>query len=223
MPERTFILGLTNVANARVLRDHALIRLRDARAPTVALSGGSRSEGGANAPGSIPFTVSLSSAFPDPVRVQYQTVNATARSGVDYRPAQGTLIFAPGITNLTVSVDLFGNDTWEMDRRFHLVLGSVSNGRLGFAEAEGIIIDDDRRDTATAIINHITVEDGAVRIRYTVPAGLTVALEAASEWTTPVPWRVISEPRLSDGSMAEVMDTSPGENTQRFYRLRVTP
>jgi hypothetical protein len=223
MAERTFTLGLTNVVNARLLRDHAVIRLRDTRVPTVTVSGGSQLEGAPSAPASIPFTVSLSSTLPEAVRVQYQTVNTTARAGIDYRPAQGTLIFPPGITNLTVAIDLFGNERWEADRRFHLVLGSVSNGRLGVTEAAGLIIDDDRGDTPTALIHYLSLEEGVVRIGYTVPAGLSVVLEAASEWITPAVWKAVSEPRLSDGNLTEVSNTPEDHVTQRFYRLRVTP
>jgi uncharacterized repeat protein (TIGR01451 family) len=224
LAERAFVLGLTNITQARPFRDQALVRLRDARVPAVTVSGGSQHEGGPGAPASIPFTVSLSSTFPAPVHVEYQTANATARDGIDFRSAQGTLIFPPGVTERTLAIDVFGNDVREEDRRFQLVLGSVTNGRLGVAAAEGIILDDDRHDAPGVLLHHVSVQDGQVRLAYTVATGWFVVVEATSAWGNPVPWKAITEPRLSDGRLTEVTDTlGPEPTTQRFYRLSVRP
>lgn len=60
-------------------------------------------------------------------------------------------------------------------------------------------------------------------LAYTVAAGWFVVVEAASAWANPVPWQAITEPRRSDGTLTEVMDTLRPESTQRFYRLSVRP
>jgi uncharacterized repeat protein (TIGR01451 family) len=221
--DRTFLIGLTNITQARPLHDQAVIRLLDGRFPTVTASGGSHLEGDPGARASIPFKVSLSSTFPAPVQVEYQTANATARAGIDFRSAQGTLIFPPGVTERTLAIDVFGNDEREEDRRFHLVLGSVTNGRLGVAAAEGIILDDDRQDAPGVLLHHASVQEGRVRLAYTVTAGWFVVVEATSVWDDPVPWKPVTEPRLSDGTLTEVTDTLGPETTQRFYRLSVRP
>ena len=54
------------------------------------------------------FTVSLSAASGQQVQVNYATSESSAKSGIDYTHASGTLIFAPGETSKLVAVAVVG-------------------------------------------------------------------------------------------------------------------
>jgi hypothetical protein len=58
--------------------------------------------------GAANFTVRLSRPAPTPVRVHYSTIESTARAGVDFTPAWGTLVFEPGEVEKQVDVPLLG-------------------------------------------------------------------------------------------------------------------
>ncbi len=55
------------------------------------------------------FTVSLSTPSSHQVTVNYQSADNTALAGVNYRPVGGLLLFAPGQTSETISVQVLNN------------------------------------------------------------------------------------------------------------------
>jgi hypothetical protein len=59
---------------------------------------------GTTGPLSATFTVTLSSASTDTIKVNYTTQDGTAKAGTDYTAESGTLTFAPGQTSATISV-----------------------------------------------------------------------------------------------------------------------
>ena len=56
-----------------------------------------------NAPGSLTFTVTLSSASAQTVTVGYATSEGSALDPEDYSGGSGTLAFAPGVTSRTIT------------------------------------------------------------------------------------------------------------------------
>ena len=91
------------------------------------------------------FTVRLSRAdATDAVTVMYSTADGTAAAGSDYIAVSGTLSFAVGEDDQTVSVPLVDDDDVEDAETFGLVLGSPSsNAELGDGEASVLVLDDD--------------------------------------------------------------------------------
>jgi hypothetical protein len=71
------------------------------------------------------FTVSLSAASDEVVTVDYSTVDGTAAAGTDYAAASGTLIFRPGETTKTITVQLLNADF--ADRYFYVELSGATN------------------------------------------------------------------------------------------------
>ena len=61
--------------------------------------------------------VHLSHPSSQPSSVNYQTFDSGAIAGVDYVAASGTLVFAPGETRKSFSVDLIGNTTGDFNTR----------------------------------------------------------------------------------------------------------
>jgi Calx-beta domain len=88
------------------------------------------------------FTVSLSAASSQTVTVAYATANDTAGAN-DFRPAAGTLTFAPGQTSATITVVVVGDTAVEPDEQFFVNLTNAVNAVITDAQAVGTIRNDD--------------------------------------------------------------------------------
>ena len=99
------------------------------------------------------FRVTLESASSGTVTVNYATVDGTATAGEDYTAMSGTLTFAPGETEKTVSVAIIDDELEDSGETFTLVLSDPSGAVLeDDSEATGTILnteDDYGQDTTT--------------------------------------------------------------------------
>ncbi|CAB3396772.1 unnamed protein product [Caenorhabditis bovis] len=88
------------------------------------------------------------------VTVHYRTIADTAQEHSDFEPVEGTLTFAPGVTEQHIKVKIVDNDIYEDDEQFFVRLSQVRAfrsehfssvpSRLGLAStATVIVIDDD--------------------------------------------------------------------------------
>jgi hypothetical protein len=80
--------------------------------------------------GRATFMVWLNKPSIATVTVGYATADDTTSAGIDYRPATGTLSFAPGEVVKTVTVDLVNDADTEPDEFFTLVLSNPGNATL---------------------------------------------------------------------------------------------
>jgi len=101
----------------------------------------SQPEGDSNS--NMVFTVKLAEAASENVVVVYNTANGTATAGSDYTATSGTLTFAPGVTELLVTVQILGDNLDEADETFSLVLSAPQNASIAAGTAVGTIQDDD--------------------------------------------------------------------------------
>ncbi len=94
---------------------------------------------------SLDFAVTLSRAASGPVSVDYATENGTATAGEDYTAASGTLVFAAGETEKTVSVPLLDDAHDEGKETFTLKLSNPQGAylRAMHREAKGVIRNED--------------------------------------------------------------------------------
>ncbi len=103
------------------------------------------------------FTLRLASAAPVDMQVQVETVDETARSGIDYQSVKRTVTIPAGSTALEVAVPIIGNTQFEATRVFSLRVTEPASGRvLDTAIAE--IADDD------------------------TPAGVSLPMELSARW-----------------------------------------
>ena len=117
----------------------------------VSVSDGGVVEGDAGARAAV-FTVTLADVAPDayPVSVAFDTSDGTADAN-DYRPTSGTLTFdAGGETTKTISVDVFGDTTYEADETFFMRLSTESQGTIVQSAGVGTIQNDDAAPPAPA-------------------------------------------------------------------------
>ena len=112
--------------------------------PTVSVEDGSAREND----GTIEFTVSLDRANSEEASsvdwaTQEDGTTAAATSGADFIAASGTLNFAIGETEKTVTVTLLDDAVDENHETFNIVLSNPTNLTLGTSTATGTILDDE--------------------------------------------------------------------------------
>jgi uncharacterized repeat protein (TIGR01451 family) len=137
----TLFFNLTNATGATILRSQAVGTILDDEAllsvNDVALVEGT---GGTT---SAVFAVSLNKATANTVRVGFATAPLTAGIGVDFVSTNGTLQFAPGVTNLSVAVTVLADAMNETDEMFALNLFSPTNAILLKGQGICTITNDD--------------------------------------------------------------------------------
>ena len=94
--------------------------------------------------GPFRFYIDLSGVSQKPVTVGYATMDGTAKAGVDYAAASGTVMIPAGQTETYVDVSVMGDSLRRADQIFYVQLSSPVNGTLGSAsEATGTIVNTD--------------------------------------------------------------------------------
>jgi hypothetical protein len=86
------------------------------------------------------FTVALDRPSGQNVAVNFATVDNTAISGVDYIGLSGGLVFAPGVTTLSVTVPILTSNVYSANKTFLLNLLAPVNAIFGDPQGIGRII-----------------------------------------------------------------------------------
>jgi Calx-beta domain/FG-GAP-like repeat len=177
--------------------------------PSVRVSDATVTEGHAGTR-NINFTVSLSAAYSQPVTVTYQTADVTAVAGRDYHAASGTLTFAPGETEKTITVLVIGDRLGESTEYFSVTLSGAPTTPLLGSHAFGYILDDEPS---------ITIEDVARKEGHsgTTLFVFTVTLSAASDVLVSVNYGIL-DGTAEDGedytaATYETLTFAPGQTT----------
>ena len=131
--------------------------------------------------GSLVFTVRLDGASAKEVTVGYAVTEGTATAGVDYTAvAAGTLTFAAGTTEQTVTVPVLDDAVHEPDETLTLTLSGPTNAALADASATGTIANDEATPVVSLGLDPSSVaENGGA-------SAVTAALSGASSETVTV-------------------------------------
>lgn len=122
------------------------------------------------------FTVTLNSASPTDVAVDYATTDSTATTADnDYTASSGRITIPAGLTYTKFTVTLIGDLHPEPNETFTVTLSNPSGALLADAQGVGTILND---DGATLRISDVTVVEGDSG---TTTAALTVSLSAPSD------------------------------------------
>jgi hypothetical protein len=143
-PNETFFVNLSSPTNASVSDGQGIGTIMDDE-PRISISDVSKTEGKKNQTTQFTFTVTLSAAYDQAVTVSFQTVNGTATTGDnDYVAQTGTLIFKPGETTKTITIEVKGDSKKEGNETFYVDLSGLSGNSL-FSKHRGIgtILNDD--------------------------------------------------------------------------------
>jgi hypothetical protein len=155
--------------------------------PEISVADVSVKEGDSGATNAA-FVVSLSSSptVSKPVSVAYSVVAGSATAARDYTAVSGTLTFAPGETQKTVTVPVIGDRTREANETLTLRFTNPTNATLAKADGLGTILDDDSAaagGTPSIVLSELRVNEGNSGRPL---ATLTVSLSAAATKTVSV-------------------------------------
>jgi len=158
------------------------------------------------------FTVTLSAASSQTITVAYATANNTATAGNDFQAASGTLTFAPGETNMTVTVLVNGDRLAEPNETFVINLSSPTNATIADGQGVGTIVDDEPRIS----ISDVTKAEG--KKNQTTQFTFTVTLSAAYDQAVTVSFKTTDgTAKTSDQDYVAKTGTltfAPGETTK---------
>ena len=110
--------------------------------------------------GEVPatFTVSVSDPSDEDVTVHYQTVNGTAKAGVDYVAASGTLTIPANSLSGTITIMVNGNQRHQNPLTFSVVLSKATNAMI--QDGQGTCTITDNHQPPTIAIDNVKVTEG---------------------------------------------------------------
>ena len=136
---------------------------------TLSISNAAVLEGNAGL-AQLQYTVQLSEPLAAQASVQVSTSPGSATPGSDYRPTSATLVFAPGETAKTFTVNVLGDTVGEADETVQALLRNARGATIADGQAIGTIANDDATHGAS-----ITLDAGVLTITGTEFAdGVTV-------------------------------------------------
>ena len=149
----------------------------DEDSPTISIDSPTVTEGDSGTT-NLDFTVSLSGRSPNTIYLDFNVGTGTAtkegiqglRSNTDYRLSDGSLAFAPGVTEQTVSATVFGDTKDEPDETVVVTLsGVIGGGIITNGTGIGTITDDDAPPTISIGSASVAEGDtGTADLTYTV-------------------------------------------------------
>jgi hypothetical protein len=172
--------GAVDVAVGNLNEDTFSVLLNDGTwppldAPSIAITDATLSEGN-NGTLAATFTVSLSAAFGQTVRVDFATAGGSATSGSDYQAVSGTLTIPAGQTMGAITVLVNGDTTPEPDETFFVNLSGANGAFIADGKGVGTIVNDDV-PPPTLAISDVSKKEGNGG---TTAFSFIVALSAAS-------------------------------------------
>ena len=158
--DESFGLTLTNAINATISTPSVTgLIINDDTAPapplpTLVVNSVSVNEGNS---GTVPlvYTVTLSAASVNGITVNYSTSDGTATNGTDYIGTSGVINFNPGELIKTISVNIYGDTTYEPDETFKLTISGAVGAIIASSTGTGTIINDDANPIPPATGNSI--------------------------------------------------------------------
>jgi len=142
-PDETFEVRLLGAVNCTLGDGSALgTILNDDIPEDLAIADATEWEGDSG-PTEMRFDVTLGEASMTTVQVDWATADGTARAGEDYEAASGILVYAPGETLQTISVNVIGDTLDECSEEFHVELSNPVNSSIFDGQGLGTIQNDD--------------------------------------------------------------------------------
>lgn len=141
--DETFMVNLSNSTNAPIARAQGIgTIINDDPLPSLSINNVTVLEGDTGTTNAV-FTVALSAMSGQTVTVDYGTADGTALGGSDFVPVSGTLTFAPGETNKTITVAVNGDYEYEADETYTVNLTDPVYATIANGTGTGTILNDD--------------------------------------------------------------------------------
>ena len=133
--------------------------------------------------GSLTLTLNRTGTTNNAVTVAFTTTNVTASVGVDYTLTNGTLSFAAGETNKTITVAVADDDLQEADETFRVVLSAPTDATIVLGTNTVSITDDDG-SVVTLTTNAVTLAETNTSVTLTVIRSGATNTAVAVDFTT---------------------------------------
>jgi hypothetical protein len=166
----TFAVNLSNAVNAKIADAQGIGTIYDNEGPPSLVV---TDVSGAEASGTLSFSVMLTNASGTTVSVDYATADGSAIAGSDYTATSGTLTFTPGQTSKTAPVTIVNDALAEDDETLTLNLSNAT-GMIAIADAQGVgtIVNDDL-DPTVSVGNASVVEGDLGTTTLSLPVTLS--------------------------------------------------
>lgn len=227
----TFLVTLSDPTHATITDSEGIGTIVNTdKAPKLFLGNATVMEAVADTTNAI-FQLRLVPASGLTVSVSFYTTNGTATSGLDYsNQAPQILLFAPGETNLTISVPVFSDALSESNETFFVRLLQPTNATLGQALGLGTILDRPappapafRPGDALVLTSELTTN--GVRLRFRSVSGQSYRVESTINLGDEAAWKTLPGFASIAGTGAELEIIAPRapEAPRSFYRVRQLP
>ncbi len=181
-------------------------------APSIVITDAAVTEGNTGTR-AITFTVSLSAAFGQTVKVNYSTADGSAAANSDYQSTSGTLTIPAGQTTGTITLLVNGDRLGEPDETFLVNLNAPINAFIADGQGVGTIVDDEPRIS----IGDVTKAEG--KKGQTTLFTFTVTLSTVYDQAVTMSFRTVDgTAKTSDSDYVAKTGTltfAPGETTKR--------
>jgi len=143
-PTESFAVNLSAPTNAMIGDGQGIGTILD-NEPRISISDMTKAEGKNRKTTLFTFTVTLSTAYDQPVTMSFRTADGTAATGDnDYVAKTGTLTFNPGETTKSITIEVMGDSKRETNETFFLDLfDNSSNSLITKSRGLGTIWNDD--------------------------------------------------------------------------------
>jgi len=110
------------------------------------------------------FKVVLNHASASTVKVDYTTKNGSALAGSDYTSTSGTLTFKPGKVLKNITINVIGDNTYESNEKFSLVLGNPVNAVLGALDSAVCTVKNDDPLSPELLNQNVSINGSGVKL-----------------------------------------------------------
>lgn len=210
----SFTLRLLNPVNAIITGTNpASVTITDNEVPPV-VNLESTLHNVAEDGGSLLITVTLNATSSQLITVAYSIVDGTATAGSDYVGMSGVLTFTPGITQLTISLNILSDTLTEGNETFFLSLVEAGNATLGGSnQATVTILEAGALSLVQFVSPAYSVNEGAGQ------ATIAVSLNSAVTETVSVGYTMFNGTALAGEdyvAVSGVVNFAPGSTLQTF-------
>lgn len=176
-----FYINLSGATNASIADNQGSFTITDDDgAPAISIADAATSNENAAA---LTTTVTMSGASASTITLNWSTSNGTATAGSDFTTAGGVLIFNPGETSKTVSVNVLADNLPEGTETFNIGLSNVSSGAT-IADATGVITITDDDGNPTISISPATVSESSSAVSVDVSLSFLTPLTVTVQYAT---------------------------------------
>ncbi len=151
--------------------------------PAISINDVAVAEGNSGS-GYVVLTASLSAPSTKTVKVDYKSIDGTAKAGSDYDAVSGTLAFAPGQTRASILVLVHGDTQVEPDESFFIKLSNARNATITDSTGVVALLDDGDAKPGISISDASGVEGDGLTFTVTLsmPSTETVTVDYSTSW-----------------------------------------